>query len=566
MKIKKILSFVTALTISFGAMQIVNNYSPDIINAAESDDFEYFRMNDEGFVFKVYSDHAELYNGRDYKKEELILPETVEGVPLTALNEICFSGCDNLKKAVIPDNIKIIGERAFSSCENLETVTIPEGIETLEKEMFEHCSSLKTVNLPDSLKEIKSRAFAHCTNLESLKVPDGVVSIGENVFFYGENLKKVSLSDSVEEIGTEAFALCKNLESVVLPKSLKSVSDQLFFQCLNLRSVIVPEGVTSIGKGAFLYCINLEELHLPNSLEEIDELAFSHCDSLTSVTIPEKMEIFEPYATFYGSIAVMNPEFDFVNGLRGIFYLDHIYGYEGSTAQKYAEKYKVDFVAIKDDYPKKVIVDDVTYSVCEDRAFVVRCDKNAKGDIIIPDKVEGKPVTFVDTRAFSGCEGITSVTLPDSVLNIGYYSFKACSNLASVTFLNSQCIISTFSSDKSEDTSELCIIRGYKGSTVEEYAKKYKFKFEAIDEEPSTVTTDDPVTGDANCDGNVDMSDVVLIMQALANPNRYGVDGTDDGHITEEGFEYADADGDGLTVNDALRIQQYLLGLIPSLT
>ena len=121
-------------------------------------------------------------------------------------------------------------------------------------------------------------------------------------------------------------------------------------------------------------------------------------------------------------------------------------------------------------------------------------------------------------------------------------------------------------SDKLEDNHDLCIIRGYKGSTAEEFAKKFNFKFEAIGEEPSTVTTDDPVTGDANCDGNVDMSDVVLIMQALANPNRYGVDGTDDGHITEEGFEYADADGDGLTVNDALRIQQYLLGLIPSLT
>ena len=62
------------------------------------------------------------------------------------------------------------------------------------------------------------------------------------------------------------------------------------------------------------------------------------------------------------------------------------------------------------------------------------------------------------------------------------------------------------------------------------------------------------------------MSDVVLIMQALANPNKYGIEGTDPKHITVSGFGYADSDGDGLTVNDALRIQQYLLGLIPSLT
>ena len=61
------------------------------------------------------------------------------------------------------------------------------------------------------------------------------------------------------------------------------------------------------------------------------------------------------------------------------------------------------------------------------------------------------------------------------------------------------------------------------------------------------------------------MSDVVLIMQALANPNKYGTNGTSPTHITVEDFKYADTDGNGLTVNDALRIQKYLLGLIKSL-
>ena len=72
--------------------------------------------------------------------------------------------------------------------------------------------------------------------------------------------------------------------------------------------------------------------------------------------------------------------------------------------------------------------------------------------------------------------------------------------------------------------------------------------------------------GDANCDGTIDMSDAVLIMQALANPDKYGAEGTDGRHITAKGIGYADADGNGLTVNDALRIQQYLLGEISSLS
>ena len=66
--------------------------------------------------------------------------------------------------------------------------------------------------------------------------------------------------------------------------------------------------------------------------------------------------------------------------------------------------------------------------------------------------------------------------------------------------------------------------------------------------------------GDANCDGNTDMSDVVLIMQALSNPNKYGTEGTAAEHITAAGVKNGDVDGDGLTVNDALQIQKYLLG------
>ena len=68
--------------------------------------------------------------------------------------------------------------------------------------------------------------------------------------------------------------------------------------------------------------------------------------------------------------------------------------------------------------------------------------------------------------------------------------------------------------------------------------------------------------GDANCDGAVDMSDAVLIMQALANPNKYGIGGTDGHAFTEQGWKNADCNGkaDGVSTDDALAIQLYLLG------
>ncbi len=66
--------------------------------------------------------------------------------------------------------------------------------------------------------------------------------------------------------------------------------------------------------------------------------------------------------------------------------------------------------------------------------------------------------------------------------------------------------------------------------------------------------------GDANCDGQLDMADVVLVMQALSNPNKYGENGTAEVHLTEQGRKNADMDGDGLTVGDAQSIQMSLLG------
>lgn len=59
--------------------------------------------------------------------------------------------------------------------------------------------------------------------------------------------------------------------------------------------------------------------------------------------------------------------------------------------------------------------------------------------------------------------------------------------------------------------------------------------------------------GDANCDKIVDMSDAVMIMQSLANPDKY--------QISEQGRKNADMNGDGVTNADALSIQKMLLKL-----
>ena len=61
------------------------------------------------------------------------------------------------------------------------------------------------------------------------------------------------------------------------------------------------------------------------------------------------------------------------------------------------------------------------------------------------------------------------------------------------------------------------------------------------------------INGDSNIDGDVDLSDAVLIMQSLANPNKY--------QLTPQGRKNADTNGDGVTTGDAVTIQRRLLML-----
>lgn len=75
------------------------------------------------------------------------------------------------------------------------------------------------------------------------------------------------------------------------------------------------------------------------------------------------------------------------------------------------------------------------------------------------------------------------------------------------------------------------------------------------------------IWGDANCDEEVRLNDAILVLQAIGNPEKYGINGSDESHITTQGMQNADVfeNGSGLTSQDALQIQKFTLYLIDSL-
>lgn len=66
---------------------------------------------------------------------------------------------------------------------------------------------------------------------------------------------------------------------------------------------------------------------------------------------------------------------------------------------------------------------------------------DVSGDVVIPSEAKYYRHYFkvieIPTAAFSGCSGITSVTIPDGITSIGYHAFSNCTGLTSVTIPNS---------------------------------------------------------------------------------------------------------------------------------
>ena len=200
----------------------------------------------------------------------------------------------------------------------------------------------------------------------------------------------------------------------------------------------------------------------------------------------------------------------------------------------------------------------------------------------------------IGANAFYNCTALKDVTIKNNTSNplktIGSSAFGNCTNLNHITVYGNPTITAKaigFNGSKKIDGFYLA---GEPNSTVQKYAETNGFTFANANtgEIPNittttttattkatttttTTTTQKPtgnvVYGDANCDGSVDMSDAVIIMQALANPNKYGLEGSDPKHLTAQGRKNGDVDlsSTGITSNDALRIQQYLLKKITSL-
>lgn len=108
------------------------------------------------------------------------------------------------------------------------------------------------------------------------------------------------------------------------------------------------------------------------------------------------------------------------------------------------------------------------------------------GKIEVPAQIAGLPVTIIGDNAFAGRE-VTSVTLPESVAQIGKYAFKDCRKLEEIVINNKNCTVSDSGDTICNSAGSGSTAAVYKGKIVgdesshaSEYAAKYKYSFEAL--------------------------------------------------------------------------------------
>ena len=411
--------------------------------------------------------------------KDLVIPAEHNGNAVTAIDSEGFMYCIDLESVVIPDSIKTIGDHAFHQCESLESATvgsgitsigdyvfyfcnslvsvnIPEGVKTIGNHAFYDCESLTTINIPSSVTHIERDAFGACYGLESIIIPGSVTHIGDYAFSYCQGLKSITISNGVTHIGDYAFSSCSALSSITIPGSIESMGEYAFEYCEGLKSVIICEGVesvsgyafqscdslenvdlgsvTNVGENAFCDCKSIKSLIIPDSVKTIGEKAFDHCEALSSLTVGRGVTSIGTYA------------FDHCNSLEKICYnaaehpdLEHsesvFYGdASGSEIELHIGAGVKNIPAYMFSYSNVSSIMFADGSVCEIIGSYAFSYCEILADITIPERV-----TSIGEYAFEYCKSLESVIIPENVTHIGSSAFSYCANLAEIYYNATDC-------------------------------------------------------------------------------------------------------------------------------
>ena len=76
----------------------------------------------------------------------------------------------------------------------------------------------------------------------------------------------------------------------------------------------------------------------------------------------------------------------------------------------------------------------LTYEIINGEAIITDCEYDALGTMVVPDNIDGYPVTAIGDAAFYNCDFLTEITLPASLRSVGQKAFYDCGRLEKIYF------------------------------------------------------------------------------------------------------------------------------------
>ncbi|MCL2107053.1 MAG: leucine-rich repeat domain-containing protein [Oscillospiraceae bacterium] len=218
------------------------------------------------FIYDAESDSYTLnYYTDSSSMKELVIPDTFNEKPVTAIGRLAIASCDTLEKVVIGPNIADIHKWGVVDCRYLKAIEV--------SEENAHFKSVDGVLYSKDGAKLITYPNAHTAE-------------------YAADGKLLQSAEYTIEAGTSVIGHCAfyktyGLAEVILPPGVEIIEERAFHKSA-ITKINFPEGLAFIGKDAFLGCEGLTAITLPSTIREIGEYAFYNAYKIKSVTILAK--------------------------------------------------------------------------------------------------------------------------------------------------------------------------------------------------------------------------------------------------------------------------------------
>ena len=189
----------------------------------------------------------------------------------------------------------------------------------------------------------------------------------------------------------------KSIETAIIPAQIDgywitSLAEDAFFGCTNLKKIVIPPTVKELGVCAISCCYSLKDLTIPHGVTTIKGQAFMYNNTMRSITIPSTVK------------KIGDGVFNYCNNLKNVR-ISH-----GNSS------YEV---------KGKLLIEKKTKRIVSSFGTI-------NGEYTIPHGV--KEIASV---AFQGQNGMTVLTIPNTVRKIEDMAFVNCDNLTCKVALGS---------------------------------------------------------------------------------------------------------------------------------